>query len=588
MHQKSLPAISAACLDAPVEAPGSAARDLASPRFRRRMWLVMNIALLLLVATFWRAVALDHVPGVNGDEAWLAVQAQRWLGGEAVTWRTPTGNPLNVFNFLPLAALHLWLPPSVIALRLTAVLCGVLALGVNYLLCRWVFGRRLAIVSTIVLAVLPTCIAYSRLAWDSSQTLLFMLPVIYLPLAAITDNRRRVRCLLAAAVAMAAAAIVHPTNIFAAPLLCVAAIYCWREELRRLWQRPFFRQCSVAAGLLVFAALGCGLLLAPRSIVGPPLLRLVQPRTAGQFMSNLIDLLSGTTVYRYMAGSQENGAAPDTLAYRLAACALLAIAAFGVWSTLRCANRSVWRVLAIGWGLGLAAFYVIGGPAAIQPHYERYGMWLMAPTALLISQGLAWWLLRRDVWRIRPALALLPAWVLLAGFSWNYFDVFARTGGESHVAFRTARVEPKVLALQLMESRQPNGPVRIVAEDWWSYWPLAYLAGGQHDVTVIPAKGVDPRAVDPADQRDQPPAPAAWRVRLVDGYDGASGWMGTKPGAVILDDAGGRPLMLLTPPQGADSKVNLSNLRRGQPAALSVAPVVPPVRSPGRMVKGSL
>ena len=47
-----------------------------------RWLLVANVVALLAVAVFFRAWRLDHMPGVNGDEAWLGVQALRWLDGQ--------------------------------------------------------------------------------------------------------------------------------------------------------------------------------------------------------------------------------------------------------------------------------------------------------------------------------------------------------------------------------------------------------------------------------------------------------------------------------------------------------------------------
>ena len=76
---------------------------------------------------------------------------------------------------------------------------------------------------------------------------------------------------------------------------------------------------------------------------------------------------------------------------------------------------------------------------------------MIAPTVLLLSVGIRWWMCTAsDVRsRLRPAVALLLAWGLLAGFGWYYFDRCVRPG-ESHVAFRTAAVEPKRDALRIM------------------------------------------------------------------------------------------------------------------------------------------
>ena len=63
----------------------------------------------------------------------------------------------------------------------------------------------------------------------------------------------------------------------------------------------------------------------------------------------------------------------------------------------------------------------------------------------------------------------------------------------------TAKVEPKLAALRLMGSPQRTKPVEIVAHGWWLYWPLAYLAGGQSRLSIVPehvpggARGSDVR-----------------------------------------------------------------------------------------------
>ena len=218
------------------------------------------IAALVLAAIWLRLHLLGNVPGCNGDEAWYGVGAWQATHGGPLDWRTPTGNPINGFFFLPMAALHAWLPPSITLLRSVAVASGLAALAVNWLLCRWVFDRRTAAISTTILAILPINIAYSRFAWDASQSLAATLPVLYFSLAAVrrhegdrsmfSANRflakcvfspkngpvpglcsspaRRGRWIAAAVVAQLAAVWVHPTNIFAGAAI-VAAVAAGRR-----------------------------------------------------------------------------------------------------------------------------------------------------------------------------------------------------------------------------------------------------------------------------------------------------------------------------------------------------------------------
>ncbi len=101
------------------------------------------------------------------------------LARRTIFRRTPTGNWLNPFFFAPLVALHALVEPSFELLRITPFASGLLALVVNFFLCRRAFDLRTATISTVALAVLPINIAYSRFAWDASQSLLFTLPVVY-------------------------------------------------------------------------------------------------------------------------------------------------------------------------------------------------------------------------------------------------------------------------------------------------------------------------------------------------------------------------------------------------------------------------
>src|SRR5690606_24064451 len=164
-------------------------------------------------------------------------------GGQPA-WKTPTRNPINIFFLGPQVLLHWDAEPSFWRLRLSAVLSGLAALVVNYWLCRRAFGWQAAIVSTVILAVLPINIAYSRFSWDPAQSLLATAVVVYLAAMATAgaweargaadpaavDQRMRNHLLLGAA-ALAIAILVHPTNLFLAPLLVMPLLVRWHREL---------------------------------------------------------------------------------------------------------------------------------------------------------------------------------------------------------------------------------------------------------------------------------------------------------------------------------------------------------------------
>jgi hypothetical protein len=223
----------------------------------------------------------------------------------------------------------------------------------------------------MLLAVLPVNIAYSRFGWDASQTLLATVPAVYLPLLAVKEDGRRQRWLMAAAIAFIASLLVHPTNIFTAPLIALPAVWASGHDARQLLRRSG-RQWIMIGGLGAAALLAVSWLA--RHWVIPACARLLEPAQLGEFLRNYQRLFSGITVYRYLAGSMffESPGILLDVAWWL----ILAIAGWGLWCSLR--NREsdqpdVDRCLLCGWAVMLCGFYLVAGPRAIAPHYERYG-----------------------------------------------------------------------------------------------------------------------------------------------------------------------------------------------------------------------
>ncbi len=459
-------------------------------------WLIyLNLVALIAVSIWFRCRDLGNMPGINGDEAWYGVQAESVLHGESISWRTPTGNLLNPLFFAPQLLLHAVFERSIALLRATAVVSGLLALAINYCLCRKVFGRRAAFVSTAILAVLPINIVYSRLAWDASQSLLVTLPAIYWPLRAIVVPHWRTWFSAGGLLALAAAIVVHPTNVFIGPFVGVCLVVAWRDEIVRAWRRPVGKAGTVAAatGLLaVSAVIGWSRLPAAAS-------RVTDSADYVVFAVNLGRLFSGASVYQYVAGSitpaTENEQFSRTLPFDLATGLIACLLGWGIYKQLTDGRRSceenveestiadrirsnvarAGAALFVGSSLSLLAFFLVAGPAAIAPHFERYGICLIGPGAVLAALAIEWWIDQRHATgRAAAAIAVLCGWGLLVGFQVNFFDFIERTGGESHLTFRTAALEPKAAALDSI--RRQSSHATVHASEWWIYWPLKYLS----------------------------------------------------------------------------------------------------------------
>jgi hypothetical protein len=214
--------------------------------------------------------------------------------------------------------------------------------------------------------------------------------------------------------------------------------------------------------------------------------RLTNPDAVLQFVANYGRLLSGTTIYRFIPGTHFGmfSTIVDSLALAGFAFALLAL-----WRRAGQTGRITDRLLLSGWGCGVVAFFLIAGPEALAPHFERYSVWLIGPSCLLVTLAAAPLLERGALGgRVAQLVGLGLAWCLLIDFNASYFRPFVSTGGESHATFHTAETEPKLAALERVLSSTPNrsgaGPIWIITEEWWNYWPLRYLAMSERGVVV--------------------------------------------------------------------------------------------------------
>lgn len=543
-----------------------------------------QVVALVGVATLLRVIDLGSIPGLNGDEAWYGVQAQRLCRGEGVAWRTPTGNPLNPFFFLPQVALAAWCPPGAAWLRLPAVASGLAALAVNYWACTRLFDRATATATTVALAVLPVNLAYGRFAWDASQSLLATLALTYAALA-LVEARAWVRWGAISVGLWGLACLVHPTNVFLAPLLVAAAAARTLTIKNRLVgeNRPGGltppspgrdKLLGTVPGWLALAG-GTGLLVsawAAPARVGVGIARLVSPLEWTTFATGLVRLFTGLTTMAYIPGTLRPPAAggiapPWTLGiFDVAGFAFVVWALAGLGSRLRAAPRATDAALAWGYLGSVAGFFVLAGPEALAPHFERYGLALVGPGVLLLARGaLAWPAASR---RPVPGIALLAGWLAVAAFWQHYHLAFRRTGQGSHPAFAVAAdcsesgapgfVDPKQAAIEFILRATPSGPVVVETVSWWTRWPAAYFAGAEPRVTVIGP------ASCPADEHRNAGSSsvdaARWRLELVgespaaEGVGGASvgddrRWT-TAPLFWILGPAG-QPVLAVRGPLGS-------------------------------------
>jgi hypothetical protein len=450
--------------------------------------LYSNLIAFFAAALVLRSVDLENTPGVNGDEAFYGFQAECLISGCPLPKATPTGHFINLFHVgLEVAFLH-FSAPTITVLRLPALIAGVLAIILTYLLGRRVFGEATSALAAILLASSPTAIAFSRFGWDSSWTPLFSL------LALISAMAGRPLCFL---LSMLPNLNVNFTNVFLLPTLLPMLLIVGLAK-----RRGNRAATGVFVATTLLGIIGLCLLT---WILALPTLSTMQRRPTQDirfdpvqvyfFMLRLGRMLSGVSTYRYIAGDMTPH---DIYVHDVGFWGLVALSLFlGLPKLVRSRYRE-YIALILGIFLGSIAFYAVGGLSALRPGYERYGTFLLVPSIFAVSVLLSAPFLERagsiGSQRRRWLFAVASAfgWMMLYDFHQNYLQPIWKTGGSAHRTFRTAAIEPKKQALALiledLGAASDSDPLRqtaIVAEDWWLYSPLFYLAAPRSDVSVL-------------------------------------------------------------------------------------------------------
>lgn len=420
---------------------------------------------VLALALAARLVWLDTLPGVNGDEAWYGLWIETALRDRVWGGATPTGNLPNPFFLVPLGIVQALAPPAPWVLRAPAVLAGLGFVAVGYACLRAHVGRSPAAIFVLLAATAPTAIAYARFGWDASET----------PLAAVI----LLWCCLSgkqlwAAVALVAAFVVHPANVFLAPIFAAFLsedMKPWVEKYAGGAVTRHLLGILVAGGAMVALALALRL-----GSIGPSEMASAAYwlRIAGLFS----DLFSGVTVFSYIVGP------PDGIILHRVIASLVLVVSLGVLLIgARSVRDSRATALLAGLALSVVAFAVFVGPSGLSPHRERYALFFVAPVLLLVSMALGRAFGEHSaggVWFAATlgCLALVSMWV-------NYFEPLRLTGGRSHETFRTAAIEPKLQTANWIEaSARRCGSIVAWAESWWLAEPLHYFLFYRSDIAV--------------------------------------------------------------------------------------------------------
>jgi hypothetical protein len=506
------------------------------------------VAVLVGTAVCFRLLHLGSIPGINGDEGWWGVQATHWLHGQPYQATTTSGNPIDMFLLVPLGLVHGLAPPSFVLLRIIPATVNLLALAVGFVLVRRLYDETTAWIQTITLAILPTAISHSRFCQDPSQSIPWTGLVVYLSLLGLQERRRAWLYAAGVILLFPVAIWTHPTNVFIAPfvLLPVAAA---AAPLVPRSRRGRTIVVAVTAGLVIVAAAAALPSLshyaASNAFLNRPWLSVAGARLTHiaawyEFLKNYIRLFDGVTIYHYFVDPHAISRASD-IGFGL----VFVVVAWGLRLALQ-EPRPADAGLVFAWVSMCLLFFAFGGPEAIRPHAERWGLCLIAPGTVVIARAFAAVIARapaRRAWTIGAAAAAAAG--LLGSFYLNYFREFETSGGRSHITFITAATEPKQQALeQVLAKRTAGEPVLIVAQQWWQFWPITYLAQAHPEVTVT-------MTLPPDDRPELQEALARGRLFFVE-FTGseeltrAIDWIrghGYQSAETVVHDAGGHDLL---------------------------------------------
>lgn len=455
----------------------SIAPGMASPAQPNGLFRVVEVISLLVVgavAIYFRVHSLHNVPGLNGDEAWYGNFVLDFFH-QSPEFFTPNGNPVNPFFIIPTMLLHLFFSPSIVLLRVTSLVSGLAALAVNYWFARRMYDRRTAQITTLLLAVLPMTIAYSRFGWDCSQLPLATTLFVYSVIACLrwpTENRVRLVWGL-----LVVLLVIHPTTIFLGPLAAIATLRVLRNDLpRRLKFAAIWIQTSQGVITMVSC---CG--LASLLIHDWRHGQLIPFTSAERLLNSLKlfgDLFSGKTIYFFISGAEGN-----ELVWIVMRCLVLIVCGFVFRAGLKSQNEEE-RLLAVSLLVSLSAFFVVGGPKALSPNFERYSMFLIAPLVMFVGRRIAvqTWLRQKYV---LPTLLMFGA-LQLYQFQMYYFQHLQRTGGTAAATFQTGTAEPKKqAATYLLALANSESPITIIIQDFHCYQSLRYLTYFDPNVQVL-------------------------------------------------------------------------------------------------------
>jgi 4-amino-4-deoxy-L-arabinose transferase-like glycosyltransferase len=286
-----------------------------SQTLRSRLLSAVALVVVLIAAAYLRLWGLEYSP-TGGDQAVLLNIALRWVtqGKFPLAANKSSVGLMNPPLLEYLLAIPLFIRRDMVWVTRFVAALNLASVALTYGVVRPVFGRRTALLATLLYAVNPWAVYYSRLIWNPTMIPFFSTLLLGSLLAAFITPRRRLPIVLSF-LWIAAAVQLHLASVALVPAVALLFwIFCHRLSLKTL---------LIGAALFALTFL---------------------PFVIYEIQTGFMDL----TDFRQTTGG------PAQTNFSSVAIAVELARGRGIWQTVGAAWMN-WRAAA-GWGEGLGAF----------------------------------------------------------------------------------------------------------------------------------------------------------------------------------------------------------------------------------------
>lgn len=399
------------------------------------------VILILLIAFFIRVFALENIPGMNGDEAWIATQAKLRIMGLPYTWITPSG---RIFSPIYMFIAMIFRAHDAFWIRFPSVVIGFLSLIFSYWMMRKVISHKAALFTTLILSVFPLHVMYSRWGLEMILTAFFGIPFAYFVL-----SKRWWPALLTILVSITS----HPTFVLITPALVIP----WFLELKDQGKVPSGKILLSVFFLLV----GVGVL----AILYTPHYVPFEIPSFNLFVTYLVCVL-GVISGKYLEGSYVQPSSTFNII-------VTAVFTFTIIVSLTVPFFKKLQVNEKRFFFGIAAslvlFFFVGAAIIQYPRNERMMLFACYPICLYLG-------LLLSHFKFGNFATFLISIAFAGSIFLNIFSPFIEHGGLSERQYQTGPVaDPKRAAVMWVVNAYPRSPY-FLAEDWGIYWNVLNIA----------------------------------------------------------------------------------------------------------------